>query len=87
MTLQEAKDVLRLDDDEIYDPMVQALLNALPGYIEVTTGMSEEQQKEEPLVNTVSGFILHVWFDQATDEKLQRTIDHLLKCISLKVKK
>ena len=58
-------------------------------YIEVTTGMSAEQQETEPLVETVSGFILTLWYfsDHSDDIKLQRTIDNLLKCITLKVQR
>ena len=51
--------------------------------------MSAEQQETEPLVETVSGFILTLWYfsDHSDDIKLQRTIDNLLKCITLKVQR
>lgn len=86
-TLQEAKDVLRVDNTE-NDVLIQSLISSLPGYIEVTTGMAAEQQDNEPLVKTVSGFILRLWYyaDHADDIKLQRTIDSLLKCITLKAR-
>ncbi|MBO5480155.1 MAG: phage gp6-like head-tail connector protein [Clostridia bacterium] len=86
MTLSEAKAVLRIDTDD-NDALVQSLCNALPDYIEVTTGMTETQQASEPLVKTVSGFLLILWYysDHADDVKLQRTIDNLLKCITFKV--
>lgn len=86
ITLQEAKDVLRVDGDD-NDTLIQSLINSLPGYIEVQTGMTEAQQITEPLVKTVSGFILTLWYfsDHADDLKLQRTIDNLLKSITLKV--
>lgn len=87
MTLQEAKDVLRVDNTE-NDALIQSLVDSLPGYIEVTTGMAAGLQDSEPLVNTVNGFILRLWYyaDQANDIKLQRTIDSLLKCITLKAR-
>lgn len=86
MTLAEAKDVLRIDTTD-NDALITSLIEAVPGYIEVTTGMSEEQQETEPLVKTVAGFLLLLWYyaDHSDDEKLQRTIDSLLKCITFKV--
>lgn len=86
MSLDEAKDVLRIDNDA-NDVLIISLIEAVPGYIEVTTGMSEAQQLTEPLAKTVAGFILLLWYyaDHSDDEKLQRTIDSLLKCITFKV--
>lgn len=85
----DALNILRLDDDDNNAALVNSLLDAIPGYIEVTTGMSAEQQRYEPLVDTVSSFLLTLWYysDHADDVKLQRTIDNLLKCITLKVQK
>ena len=37
-------------DSGANDALVGSLLDAIPGYIEVTTGMSIEQQETEPLV-------------------------------------
>lgn len=87
MTLEEAKAVLRVDTDD-NNELIESLLSALPEYIDVQTGMTAEQQAHEPLVKTVSGFILLQWYysDHADDQKLQRTIDSLLKCITLKAK-
>lgn len=87
MTLAEAKDVLRVDIDD-NDALIESLLAALPGYIELTTGLKEANQAAEPLVKTVSGFILMLWYysDHADDVKLQRTIDSLLKAITLKAR-
>lgn len=88
LNLDDALNVLRLDSGA-NDVFVYSLLKAIPGYIEVTTGMSIEQQKTEPLVDTVSGFLLTLWYysDHTDDVKLQRTIDNLLKCITLKVQR
>lgn len=71
------------------DELIKSLIAAIPGYIEVTTGMSPAQQAQEPLVDTVSGFLVTLWYfsDHADDMKLQRTIDNLLKCITLKVER
>lgn len=87
MTLTEAKLNLRIDTND-NDELIQSLVNSLPDYIYLTTGMKETDQASEPLVNTVSGFLLTLWYygDHTDDVKLQRTIDNLLKAISLKVK-
>lgn len=88
LNLTDALNILRLDRGT-NDALVDSLLEAIPGYIEVTTGMSRAQQETEPLVDTVSGFLLTLWYysDHTDDVKLQRTIDNLLKCITLKVQR
>lgn len=85
--LYKAKDILRIDQSNTAnDELIVSLITALPGYIEVQTGLTEAEQESEPLAWTVSGFILRVWYyaDHADDVKLQRTIDSLLKAITLK---
>ena len=84
-TLTDAKNVLHVDGTD-NDVLIQGLIEAIPDYIELTTGMKQEYQAAEPLVDTVSGFIITLWYyaDHADDVKLQRTIDSLLKCITLK---
>ena len=84
-TIIDAKNDLRVDGSD-NDDIINALVLALPDYIEVTTGMSKNDQAAEPLVDTVCGFIIRVWYyaDHADDVKLSRTIDNLLKCITLK---
>ena len=88
MTLAEACNVLRVDEGP-NDELIRGLLEAIPGYIEVSTGMTVEQQETEPMVQTLSGFLLRLWYfaDNVDDVKLSRTIKNLLKCITLKVKK
>ena len=84
LTLEEAKEHLRIDGAD-NDVIIFSLLAAIPGYIEVTTGMSQEQQETEPLARTASKFILQLWYnaEQADSEKLQRTIDGLLKALAV----
>lgn len=86
MTLTEAKNILRVDGGD-NDALVSSLVAALPDYIEVATGMSYSQQTTEPLVDTVGGFLLTLWYygDHSDADKLQRVIDSLLKAITLKV--
>lgn len=85
MTVIEAMDTLRLDaGDKETSTIVRGLLDAAPGYIKTTTGMSEAQQEEVPLCSTVTGFLLRLWYypENADSEKLQIVIDNLLKSIS-----
>lgn len=87
MTLEEACNVLRVDQGN-NDSLITALVDALPSYIETTTGLEEANQSSEPLVKTVSGLLLTQWYyaDQADDQSLTRTIDALLKAISIRAR-
>ncbi len=84
LDLNEARDFLRVDGTD-NDVIIASLLDAIPGYIEVTTGMKDTQQDIEPLAGTASRFILQLWYnaEQAEAEKLQRTIDGLLKALTV----
>ena len=84
LTVAEARDYLRLDGTD-NDVIIASLLGAIPGYIEISTGMTPTQQENEPLANTASKFILQLWYnaEQTDSEKLQRTIDGLLKAITV----
>jgi len=87
LSLEEAREHLRIDGTD-NDALILSLLEAIPGYIEVTTGMTPEQQETEPLARTASKFILQLWYnaEQADSEKLQRTSDGLLKAITVKAR-
>jgi hypothetical protein len=84
LTIDEAREFLRLDGTDI-DNIITSLLDAIPGYIEVSTGMSAAQQDTEPLAKTAAKFILQLWYnaEQSDSEKLQRTIDGLFKALSV----
>ncbi|WP_352399096.1 head-tail connector protein [Anaerotignum sp.] len=84
LTINEARDFLRLDGTD-NDVIISSLLDAIPGYIEVSTGMSVAQQNIEPLAKTVAKFILQLWYnaEQSDSDKLQRTIDGLFKALSV----
>lgn len=86
-TLQEACNILHVDVG-VNDNFITALVLAIPDYISVTTGLSPYAFSSEPLVKTVGGFILTLWYyaDHADDVALKRTIDNLLKCISLRAR-
>lgn len=87
MNLIEACNVLHIDKGD-NDTLVSALIDAIPDYIETTTGLKVEHQDKEPLVETVSGFLLTQWYfaDHADDQSLTRTINSLLKVISLRAR-
>lgn len=84
LSLEEAREHLRIDGTD-NDVIILSLLEAIPGYIEVTTGMTPEQQETEPLARTASKFILQLWYnaEQSESDKLQRTIDGLLKALTV----
>lgn len=84
LTIDEAREFLRVDGTD-NDVIILSLLDAIPGYIEVTTGMTAAQQGAEPLANTAGKFILQLWYnaEQADSDKLQRTIDGLLKALTV----
>lgn len=89
MTINEAKNVLRIDLEDTYnDDFINSLLEAIPDYIEQQTGMTKDKQEADPMAQTASGFILKLWYfsDSADDQKLNRTITSLLKCITYKAK-
>lgn len=85
LTIEQARDVLRIDGTD-NDVMIQALLDTLPDYIELTTGLSIAEQATDPLCDTVATFLIKLWYnaEQAEADKLQRVIDELLKTITLK---
>lgn len=87
MTLSEACNVLHVDEGN-NDDLIISLLMALPGYIEVSTGMSEGAQINEPLCQVVEGLLLTQWYyaDHADDQALTRSINALLKAITLKAR-
>ena len=87
MTLTEACNVLHVDEGN-NDELIQSLIDALPSYIATTTGLAEVNQDAEPLVQTVSGLLLTQWYyaDHADDQALTRTINALLKAISVRAR-
>ncbi len=87
VTPDTAREWLRLDGTD-NDVIVQGLLDAAPTYIEVATGMTPAQQQAEPLADTVTKFLLTLWYnaEQAEADRLQRTIDNLLKALTVKAR-
>ena len=87
LTLDEAREWMRIDGTD-NDRIIQGLLDAVPGYIETTTGMDTTAQLNEPLVDTVTKFLLLLWYDVQSNEaaRLQRVIDNMLKTITVKAR-
>ena len=88
MTYYDACNVLHVDEDSGDEILINTLVQALPDYIEVTTGLSADDQTKEPLGETVSGLILTQWYyaDHADDQSLTRTINALLKALTLRAR-
>lgn len=87
MTVKDACNVLHIDQGS-NNALVSALVEALPSYIETATGLRENDQEDEPLVDVVGGFLLTQWYyaDHADDQSLTRTIDALLKAITIRAR-
>lgn len=87
ISIAEAREWLRLDNTD-NDEIIEELLAAIPSYIELSTGLKQIDQEAVPLVNTVSKFLLTLWYnaEQAEADKLQRTIDSLLKTLTLQAR-
>ena len=85
--IDTAREWLRITETA-NDPIITGLLEAAPDYIHVTTGMDAERQKTEPLADTVTKFLLLLWFDaqQSEAERLQRVIDNLLKTLTARAR-
>ena len=77
LTLQEARDVLRIDGED-NDSIISSLLDAIPSYLETTTGYSWDIEPIHPLAKQVSKFILQLWYAPHDTDKLQKVIDKLL---------
>lgn len=79
LTLEEAKLILRVDDDEL-DEEINALIIAIPEYLETTTGKAWNDAPISPLAHATARFILQLWFDpQIKDsERLKNMIEGLL---------
>lgn len=84
MTIQEARDTLRVDSND-NDEIIEALLDAIPSYMEVATGTNWDNDEYEthPLAKTTAKFILQLWFDPQDSERLKRTIDSLLTTLTV----
>ena len=87
MTLSEACNVLHVDEGA-NDSLIMSLVDAIPDYLTVTTGVYYGEMDSLPLAKTVAGFLLTQWYyaDHADDQALTRTINALLKALTLQAR-
>lgn len=80
ISLDEAREWLRLDNTD-NDAVIAGLIEGAAQYIEIATGLIPLDQAASPLAKTATKFLLSLWYDptQADTDKLQRSIDNLLK--------
>lgn len=83
ITLDVAREWLRIDGTD-NDAIIEGLLAAAPAYIQVATGLDPEAQSTIPLADTITEFLLSLWYnpDSADSEKLQTVIDNLMKSLA-----
>lgn len=83
LTLSEAKEWLRVSGDD-NDAIIGDLIAPAYAYVENATGVTGDDLYSNTLINTVVKFLITLWYntEQAEAEKLQRTIDNILKSIS-----
>ena len=83
LTIEKAREWLRLDNSD-NDAIISGLIDSAVEYITLTTGLSEAEQENSTLAETAQKFLLTLWYDpeQADSDKLQRSIDNLLKALS-----
>lgn len=83
LTIETAREWLRLDNSD-NDDVISGLIDSAVEYITLTTGLSKEDQAYSTLAETAQKFLLTLWYDPQTAEtdRLQRTIDNLLKAIT-----
>ena|GEM_PF-685426 len=82
MTIEEARDILRLDGDD-NDHIILPLIEAIPPYLTHKTGYSTIGDYF-PIARTAARFILQLWYfgEHGDVTKLERVIDCLLKSLS-----
>ncbi|KXY72741.1 head-tail connector protein [Bacillus sp. FSL W7-1294] len=84
ITIEEARDALRVDGED-NDVIIIPLLKSIPPYLEITTGRTWEDTLVHPLAQTVTKFLLQLWYDpqDQDSERLKRTIDNLLTALTV----
>lgn len=83
LTVEEAREWLRLDNTD-NDAVIAGLIEGATEYIAIATGLDAKAQAESPLAQTAAKFLLSLWYDptQTDTDRLQRSIDNLLKAVS-----
>ncbi|MDR1536931.1 MAG: phage gp6-like head-tail connector protein [Clostridiales bacterium] len=83
LEIDEALDILRLDGTDNYE-IIYPLIEAIPPYLQETTGYKRKRGNYYPVARTAARFILQLWYygENADTNKLRRVIDCLLKALS-----
>lgn len=83
LTLQEARDYLRIDSSD-NDDIIEGLIAGAGEYITIGTGIPSDLLQESDLAKTTAKLVLSLWYDstQTDTDKLQRTIDNCMKSLS-----
>ncbi len=80
ISIEEARDTLRVDGND-NDTIINSLIEAIPHYLETTTGKSwVDDESVNPLAKTAAKFILMLWYNpQNTDvQKIKDVVNGLL---------
>lgn len=90
ISIEEARDILRIDGTEL-DHEIISILVSIPPYLEVTTGYVWDDSRPDPLARTVARFILQLWFEdqgaRSANDRIEFTINSLLGALSAKTRK
>lgn len=85
MTLELAKDILRIDEDWD-DERITAIINILPHYIFERTGYPIDKQASEPLCELLEQFLLRDFYlPDEPNSTIGYTIKSLLTTLKIKV--
>ncbi len=82
-TIEEAREILRIDGAD-NNAIIYPLIEAIPPFLEATTGYSPSDGLYSPIATAAGRFLLQLWYygENADTDKLQRVIDCLLKALS-----
>lgn len=86
MNIEAARNKLRLDGTD-NDTIIQPLLDAMPSYIEQTTGVTSTRQQNDDtvkdIVTALEGFLLQIWYnpEQRDVDKLETVAQSLIKTL------
>ena len=84
ITIEEARETLRVDGRD-NDIIIIPLIEAIPHYLEATTGRAWENDKQiHPLAKTAAKFILMIWYNPqgAEIQKLRGIVDGILTTLT-----
>jgi hypothetical protein len=84
LTIEEAREALRLDGAD-NDIVVIPLVEAIPAYLEVSTGKAwDDTTPIHPLAKTAAKFILQLWYFPQNEEadRIKKAIDGLFTALT-----